>query len=406
MAGRWGIAFVLMVGCYFDSPTHPVDSNTGSIEGDGSLDGQDGGSGDSGIFPPSDSAVDANDAQSDAEAGLGPDSMDAAAEAGSPDGSLACACSAALPVCLAETATCVECSAGDDAGLAACTSAKPHCTAQHRCAECLEPAHCPVSAPVCLDDSCTGCSATADCNGRPDAPVCDPASGACVECNAHTDCRDPEKPTCDQHVCRPCQSDNECAGHAEGATNLDACVRGQCVDCRVDATDTKRDYGCPDEVACDPATQRCTGASKRSRDVCAPCVADSECKAGMRCVEMFFADEGSLGGFCLLVVPPSPGCPPPYSAAPIMRSSLSGAPKASYCGVTERVSSCAAIKALEEIRLCPGGDADACGARGALCQTAVGTANRCTYACSQSGECPASTPCDGPVGAKYCGGSP
>jgi hypothetical protein len=53
------------------------------------------------------------------------------------------------------------------------------------------------------------CTASTEC--APPLPVCDLATGTCVECLVGAECTDPARPACGaDHTCRPCTDDTEC----------------------------------------------------------------------------------------------------------------------------------------------------------------------------------------------------
>src|SRR6187200_468187 len=56
--------------------------------------------------------------------------------------------------------------------------------------ECAAPADCSAGQPVCNLDSasCTGCTASSDCDGYADAPVCDTVTGGCRACALDSEC--------------------------------------------------------------------------------------------------------------------------------------------------------------------------------------------------------------------------
>ncbi len=80
---------------------------------------------------------------------------------------------------------------------------------------------CPEGLPFCVDQECVPCTnASADCTGAPDGDVCDPGSGACVECVAdgEGECSG-MTPICgDDNVCTGCTEHTQCPGDA--ACNL------------------------------------------------------------------------------------------------------------------------------------------------------------------------------------------
>jgi hypothetical protein len=194
--------------------------------------------------------------------------------------------------------------------------------------------------------------------------------------------------------CVACTTDNNNAdcSHIPSRPQCDA---GLCVGCTV-ATEATNCGG----NSCNPATRTCTATPRLSRGVCQPCVADSECTpvdgATHRCVRMNYQGT-DLGGFCLRAVP---GCAPPYSTG-ITRESLSGAASTTYCGIDQNMVTCDAVSALLRDASCANAGASECMAESARCETVGVLADRCTYTCSASGQCPVGYPC----GGGYCGGS-
>lgn len=269
------------------------------------------------------------------------------------------------------------------------------------CAPCETAMHCaafPTTTPVCKAGiGCVQC--TDDTNGdalcEADGKVCKAGGNVCVECNVTGDCdAASDKPICAGDSCRGCQADEECTG---GTTCDEA--SGKCVECTVD-TELQQ---CTNGKACDPIAKTCTGATRGTIDICEACIADSECVENHRCIATVFGPTTiPQGGHCLKIL--STECSEPYLATPITRASLSGVAATDYCGISESVTTCEAIAALEGGALCTGGDVALCDAAGALCKTVNGGPNRCTYACTLAAECPTAAPCKGPSGAKYCGG--
>jgi hypothetical protein len=85
---------------------------------------------------------------------------------------------------------------------------------------------CPPDAPFCEGGSCVDCTAIASCaEYDPASPVCDPASGACVECTAGDDSAcSGATPVCDAAL----QECVKCSAHAQcdsGACDLES---GEC----------------------------------------------------------------------------------------------------------------------------------------------------------------------------------
>jgi len=294
--------------------------------------------------------------------------------------------------CDTKTGQCVRCTYGDDCDH---LKATPACNRDVGCVECV------------YEDN------TAKCEGK--TPHCSNDAvlpNTCVECNLASQCGD-DAPLCIDHKCVSCtESPNEaCKGRANKICEP---ISGACVQCVVDSVNSKLDQGCDETFVCDPATNTCTTRLKDSANICQPCVADSECKADHRCLEMNYAGTKltpveSGGGFCMKRF--ATGCVEPIAAAKINRGSLSGAATEDYCGVNEAITSCDAILAFGKSCAAPDGpdpdsnpDADAslCEARGARCETVSGAANKCTYGCTDHLECPTTRPCGG-AGGPYCG---
>ncbi|MGN6106362.1 MAG: hypothetical protein ACTHU0_14740 [Kofleriaceae bacterium] len=74
---------------------------------------------------------------------------------------------------------------------------------------------CAASAPVCdiQTDHCVGCADESDCARFDALNACDTETGACVACLVSADCG-VAAPVCDDHACRPCSLDAECASGA------------------------------------------------------------------------------------------------------------------------------------------------------------------------------------------------
>jgi hypothetical protein len=420
---RW-FWLLAVVGCYFETPTHeppdlehpnqPVDPGEAGLDAESEAEGG-APSSEAGQVEPVDAGMDAAmgtpmDATVSSDGGASPFGDGAAFDAGF-DAGPQCACDAGKTVCIPETGTCVECNSpnsptcvGDkpvcDLTTSSCvacnadtdckSAAKAKCdVGTHTCAVCDSKMQC-MHIPglnTCNAGACVQCNASdaTACTGTA-KPLCQTNGTVCVACNTNVDCTDPTKPTCAANVCRTCQNDMECAGKVSGATTLDACYAGQCFDCRVNPADTKLDVGCSATTSCNPATRTCTGKTKGSIGICAPCLADAECAAGHRCITMTYQGVevrpgGASGGFCLQRTA-SGTCNSPYGAAPISRASRSGAAVDSYCGVNESVATCDAIRAFgpactsdSSCDIPEGRDA-----LGARCETVTG-AQRCTYSC-------------------------
>jgi hypothetical protein len=260
---------------------------------------------------------------------------------------------------------------------------------------------CPLDTPICNDDF------------------------ECVECDTSSDCSDPDAARCnpERSECEACQGEPDCTG----IDGLPRCEAGTCVEC----TSGTEEADCNGN-SCDPATFMCTGTTVGSLETCEECVADSECgKDGSaseehRCVEMFcpvdvemfclvgerFPDEET--GFCLKVFAPG-GCERPYAIRISDRESLSGDPLESYCGINETLATCPAVRDLDRLESCPGGEDIECSTSG-RCRDVGGLPDRCTYRCEDemsNVECVADSPpgrpgsncgSSGSGGDRYCGG--
>jgi len=127
------------------------------------------------------------------------------------------ACSKPNPeVCCLSTEDCA--SIGVDDGTRACNTGLA--CVDHACVvpSCSTDG-CGPEAPVCeiTTDVCGACVDSSSCARFPDTSLCDPDSGACVECVTDVDCTT-DRPVCDAGACRSCQLDSECASGATSST--------------------------------------------------------------------------------------------------------------------------------------------------------------------------------------------
>jgi hypothetical protein len=284
---------------------------------------------------------------------------------------------------------------------------------------------CPATTPVCYDDTlCVECTADDERYCTQMAQVCKTDAFECADCNVSTECNDADAAHCNMETnkCEACEGDADC----NGILGLPRCQAGTCVQC----TPATEGADCGAK-SCDPATFACTGTDVGSVETCEECVSDSECgedgssSEAHRCVEMFcpveemfcspgdrFPDDET--GFCLKVFALG-GCEQPYAIRISDRESLSGDPLESYCGISETLATCLAVRALKENQECPGGEDSECPESG-LCRDVGGLPDRCTYRCEIAQQClptggdpdnpnPGST-CNssGSGGDDYCGG--
>lgn len=264
---------------------------------------------------------------------------------------------------------------------------------------------CAAPTPVCdeSDDSCVECLGEADCTGS--EKKCDTEARECAECLGSEHCTNPAAAKCAGGACVECEANVDC-GHIEGKG---VCDSGTCVECTV-ADET----ACQGK-SCSPTTKACTTTSAGSRDLCEPCIADSECIGGnqadpdARCVAMEFQGTARPGGFCLKRVAKT--CARPFQT-PTTGVSLSGAASEQYCGIDEDSTRCEAVLDLLASMACADGMDISCGClrdqngectntgAGGVCRTVGVNANQCTYACGVTNDCPTGKTCT--AGQPYC----
>ena len=323
-----------------------------------------------------------------------------------------------------------------DASLGASTLDSGYVPTDAGCATNLPFSACPESAPVCSAGACVACKQQEDCAHFAATPVCG-AAGACVVCDSEhkalcssekpacepsqsqcvqwvsgSDCLSDKAPACKlDHTCGLCTGDTDCARFGKVCdTRIGSCVscrpESEEADCRSDKACDAKAADCPG-TACDPKTFSCTTKLRGSVAACQACVSDSECINAYRCVPLAFGEGATAkaqGGFCLKRAMDGAGCTQPY-ATPAVYTSLSGVAGDTYCSIPEATTTCAAIKALDESKLCPSGSDDSCGALGARCKTVNFISNACTYSCRSNRDCAADVPCSSSAMAdRYCGG--
>jgi hypothetical protein len=226
-----------------------------------------------------------------------------------------------------------------------------------------------------------------------------------VECLVPADCDTATASRCDAGTCVECETNDDC-DHIAGKG---VCDGGECVQCT-----TADETACAGK-SCNPATNACTNTNVGSVGTCKPCIADSECTGGnmadpnSRCVPMEFDGTPRQGGFCLRRVAKT--CAKPFQT-PITTASLSGAASEQYCGIDQENVRCEAVLDLIGDADCSGGLDTSCGCardtngactgpgEGGLCETVGVNANKCTYACGATAQCPNGTVCT--VDDPYC----
>lgn len=170
---------------------------------------------------------------------------------------------------------CVDCLDDGDCGVAA-----PHCV-YGRCRECEVNADCPMGSS-CQPESgqcAQSCQTNGDC-GQNNNDICDPMTGACVECLTPMDCQQ-DQPFClaDTKSCAECEKDADC-GVAQPQCDLPS---GNCVACIVDA-DCGAGQACNNDNECVShctANSDCTEPGQPLCNVpsgqCVECLANTDC---------------------------------------------------------------------------------------------------------------------------------
>jgi hypothetical protein len=243
---------------------------------------------------------------------------------------------------------------------------------------------------ICVTEDHASTIACVDC------PTCDPyepadagvgdgsvdgevPDGGVPECEGDTDCDREEAARCDTETgtCVGCGEDLNCVG-VIGLERCDA-DEGLCVQCK--PLSEALDCG---STSCNPATFECTETVRGSRFVCDSCVSDSDCGVDLACVPMWFGDTPRATGYCLYPTGHDLCEQPFVFPVPGERESLSGAPAALYCGVNESLTTCEAVRALVDDRLC---ESDSDCPEGGLCRQVAEVGLRCTYECTHGTQC-------------------
>lgn len=264
------------------------------------------------------------------------------------------------------------------------------------------PQGCEGDTPVCdaARGACVQCLEQGDCD---DGQVCAP-DGACVQCTSDADCTDPAAAYCnvEQGRCERCISDSVCARLGD----TPACdeVSGRCVACTAD-TEAEQ---CG-EQSCSRSEHVCTTTERGSLLACNACQADSECGAGLACVEHRFgqgASEVSLGTFCFYRKDANDGCADTRNAVRPYGQELAtvsvDSESAVYC---LPITSCQAFFDATSMGLDGGKSCTAnneCGLTDlddAWCPTSGPAMDKCSYSCTHAYQCPS-------TGFVRCSGSP
>ena len=266
---------------------------------------------------------------------------------------------------------------------------------------------CPTESPVCdaATGACVECTAHTDCAALAATPVCDAPNHACVACNADADCAALSAPECDPaaHTCGPCTASTAC----DGRPGTTVCGGGACVEC----TGANRN-ACGANV-CDVSAHACSAIPEGATGLCQTCVSDAQCRAGQLCVPMTFDTPARpVGNYCLWRLD-STGAGAPNGACSTVRPYVRALPDAtSLEGVTAtvcglRVTTCPAMNdfsATNCMTLDATGDAR-CGAAGfadGVCRVLDAAANRCTVECGSDDDCKTGFTCDTTVVPQVC----
>lgn len=277
--------------------------------------------------------------------------------------------------------------------------------------ECREHADCAdAEKPECSDDGeCVACTEDAACSDRGAASLCHTGRGAlrghCVECREHQDCEDLAEPQCSSAgSCMSCTNNDACEGRASAEQcnqRAGAPTFGTCVEC----TGATEGQMCG-ASSCMQSSGQCTDTPRASLEVCEACEADSECKAGTKCVRHMLGAH-DLGTVCVYQDTIA-GCASsanagmkPFSQT-VHAMSVDSTINADYCFPR---TSC---KAYEDavVGVSCGTDATLCGEpdiEDGYCPTTGPRQGQCSYGCTEDYDCPGAliSECSGDV-IKFC----
>jgi hypothetical protein len=206
-----------------------------------------------------------------------------------------------------------------------CIDPTPVCErATGLCVECELDDDCKdISRPACdtPTHSCVQCTKQQDCGGT--TTVCDATAHACVQCLQRSDCAG-STPQCDisAQTCVECLQSSDCGDPLKARCDAEACKA-----CTSDADCTRLtatpvcDEGrgacveCTADTeasqcgakACKRATGTCTLVDRGARTACGECEADSECVTGAKCVLAPFGAT-TLGPYCFFDRTTNSGC--------------------------------------------------------------------------------------------------
>ncbi len=289
------------------------------------------------------------------------------------------------PYC-SDNGTCVECKSNSDCIIDA---TKPRCDISGECGECVNDDDCSLvtERPACATTEsgarCAECTRDEHCASNPASGRCqaDPIATrahTCVQCLEDADCTDPLAPRCEQNVCAPCISSENC-GHIPGRN---VCDNQECVQC----TGAERDACSGGAGVCNALTRTCTLLPVGSAGLCDTCVSDAHCSANgtsFCAVQLFAGSE--VGHFCFPASSQN-GCSLTPFSNPIPMTTIDG-DSALLCML--RLTTCPALSHVETLSCAmpedcgePGIDDGRC--LNGLCSLPCATGNDCFNPGAQS----------------------
>ncbi len=220
--------------------------------------------------------------------------------------------SATRPVC--NQNECVSCAKAPTAACAQKGQAAPVCdTNSGACVQCVTDGHCTEPGkPLCASGQCGACSGgpVDACQKKSQSlPVCEPKTGACVACTTSAQCEDPARPVCLQNLCDSCEAapnpHNTCALMSPNRPLCDDATGG-CVQCLSSA-------GCPDAAAPICVKGQCVPCP--SHAACAAANPATPVCDGAKCVECFTGEGCTIPDRPLCMAGRCVRCDEPGAAA-------------------------------------------------------------------------------------------
>ena len=236
----------------------------------------------------------------------------------------------------------------------------------------------PASSAPCGNQTCSGAT-----------PICEESSKTCVGCLQDSDCGDPATPLCNTTT-KTCQAGCSASVACQRFAQAPVCnaATGACVQCTA-----QERQACGSNV-CDAATSTCSTFAQQSANLCQPCVADAQCQPNQLCVPLTFPGASApYGNYCAAnrAMQPNQACTTPYITG-AMVTSVDGA-QAEVC--VSRASTCPALNVDFRVTTCgatnASGDAQ-CGLSnledGVCVPFAATNTLRCSVPCISADDCP------------------